>query len=122
MSEKTEKVLDAEHWRVEARAVMRDVRVHVLDIDLCHSPSLTSTNRGIYFNLTTLEGRAFCVRLSAQGFQIVGERHDCADIEKEESPFFETIYALLDSVSPDYKVSFANTLIDKLQEFQDSEK
>lgn len=119
MLEKKEQVLDAEQWRSEAQSVISDVRAHVRDLKICENPALHSTNREIYLNLTTLEGLDFCVKLSGQGFSIVGNRHDCADNANDDCEFFETIYGLLDSISPRYRDSFGKSLIEKLQELND---
>ncbi|KAL0122308.1 hypothetical protein PUN28_007207 [Cardiocondyla obscurior] len=110
-----DRVLDAEQWRVEAQAVIDDVKEHVQDLRV--SEKLTSTNQLIYLNLTTLEGLRFCVELSAAGFAVVGNRHD--DTSNVGNERFETPYSLLDFVSPQYKNSFGNALLDKLKELSD---
>ncbi|XP_020297838.1 GSK3-beta interaction protein [Pseudomyrmex gracilis] len=112
MRDDADGVLDEEQWRLEAQAVINDVRKHVQDLKV--SERLTSTNQIIYLNLTTLEGLRFCVELSAAGFTIVGNRHD--DTSNTGNERFETPYSLLDFVSPQYRNSFGNTLLDKLKE------
>ncbi|CAL1675416.1 unnamed protein product [Lasius platythorax] len=107
-----DRVLDEEQWRLEAQAVIKDVGKHVRDLRV--SERLVSTKRGIYLNLTTLEDLRFCVELSAAGFAVVGNRHDDASNAGNER--FETPYSLLDFVSPQYRNSFGNSLLDKLKE------
>lgn len=53
-------------------------------------------------------------------FQIVGHKFD--EIEEGREPkYFETIYALLDTVSPEYRSSFGDALIRKLNQLQNLE-
>lgn len=115
MRDDDDRVLDAEQWRQEAQAVIDDVRKHVRDLRV--SERLTSTNQVIYLNLITLEGLRFCVELSAAGFAIVGNRHD--DTSNAGNERFETPYGLLDFVSPRYRDSFGNALLDKLKGLSD---
>ncbi|XP_076226525.1 GSK3-beta interaction protein [Nomia melanderi] len=117
MKEEENKVLDEEQWKLEAQAVINDVKQHVTDIKL--SEVLRSTNQFIYLNLTTLEGLKFCVELSGAGFTIVGNQHD--DKSNVGNQRFETPYSLLDSVSPQYRNSFGNCLLDKLQKLSDEQ-
>ncbi|XP_018345494.1 PREDICTED: GSK3-beta interaction protein [Trachymyrmex septentrionalis] len=112
-----DRVLDAEQWRLEAQAVINDVKKHVQDLRM--SERLTSTNQIIYLNLITLEGLRFCVELSAAGFAIVGNRHD--DTSNASNERFETPYGLLNFVSPQYRNSFGNALLDKLKELSDKQ-
>lgn len=117
MTEEEDKVLDQEQWKLEAQAVISDVKQHVAEIKL--SEKLTSTNQFIYLNLTTLEGSKFCVQLSGAGFSVVGNRHD--DTSNAGNEYFETPYSLLDSVSPQYRNSFGNLLFDKLKKLSDGQ-
>jgi len=52
--------------------------------------------------------------------QIVGKAYDVVEAETE-SPFYETIYALLDHVSPEYRNSFGDALMNKLIQLQNAE-
>ncbi|XP_012533636.1 GSK3-beta interaction protein [Monomorium pharaonis] len=110
------RVLDAEQWRLEAQAVIDDVRKHVQDLRV--SEQLVSTNQVIYLNLITLEGLRFCVELSVAGFAIVGNQHDDTS-NTGNADRFETPYGLLDFISPQYRNSFGNALLDKLKELSD---
>ncbi|XP_039303752.1 GSK3-beta interaction protein isoform X2 [Solenopsis invicta] len=111
--DEADRVLDAKQWRLEAQAVIDDVRKHVQDLKV--SERLINTNQVIYLNLTTLEGLQFCVELSAAGFAIVGNRYDDTS-NADNIERFETPYSLLDFVSPQYRNSFGNALLDKLKE------
>lgn len=117
MRDDEDRVLDAEQWQLEAQAVINDVKKHVQDLRV--SERLISTNQVIYLNLITLEGLRFCIELSAAGFAIVGNRHD--DTSNAGNERFETPYGLLDFVSPQYKNSFGNALLDKLKELSDKQ-
>lgn len=50
-------------------------------------------------------------------FQVVGDNFD-ENQEAKASNYFETMYALLDSVSPGYSQSFGEALIKKLSSLQ----
>ena len=51
-------------------------------------------------------------------FQLVGHEFDLVD-DSQNTNFFETIYSLLDNISPMYRNTFSDTLIRKLQGLQD---
>ncbi|CAG9857894.1 unnamed protein product [Phyllotreta striolata] len=107
----SEHLLDSENWKLEAEAVIKDVRDHVKTLIVCEK--LTSNNSRVYLNLVTNEERTFCVELSALGFRIVGNKFDTNDLNSEE--YFETPYSLLDTISLSYKDSFAGALQKKLE-------
>ncbi|KAJ8676308.1 hypothetical protein QAD02_012095 [Eretmocerus hayati] len=111
MRSDNEKVLDAQQWRVEAQSVIDDVKEHVHELRVCSD--LSSSNSSIYLNLTTLEGCKFCISLSAEGFGVIGNQHETNDQEPVE--YFETVYSLLDHLSPQYRDSFGKSLMQRLQ-------
>ncbi|XP_032674312.1 GSK3-beta interaction protein-like [Odontomachus brunneus] len=117
MRNNVDELLDEEHWRVEAQAVINDVKMHVQNIKV--SERLTSTNKVIYLNLTTLEGLRLCVELSASGFTIVGNRYD--DVSNTNNEHFETPYSLLEYVSPRYRESFGLSLLNKLKDLKNQQ-
>lgn len=104
-----EKVLDKNQWKIEATAVINDIKNHVRQISMS---SLEGTDEFIYLNLTTLEGQDYCIQMSKMGFSIADICHD--SLNMEASTYFETPYSLLDSISPKYRESFAHKLIDSL--------
>lgn len=50
-------------------------------------------------------------------FQIVSHQFDTI-VEAEMSRYFETIYALLDTISPEYRLSFGEALAQRLSQLQ----
>lgn len=102
------------HWPDEAAAVINDVKSHVREIFI--SKSLPTTELEIYLNCETLESRKCTIRLSSEGFQIVGDAYDKVD-HLNGYPY-ETPYALLNVVSPGYAESFGNKLSAALQDLQ----
>ena len=59
----------------------------------------------------------FTFKWIALCWQIVGNQFDTIQNE-EASEYFETIYALLDTVSPGYRLSFSQALTEKLLQLQ----
>ena len=53
-------------------------------------------------------------------FQIVGKQFDTIT-ETESSQYYETIYALLDNVSPGYRCSFGEALSERLKQLQNAD-
>ncbi|XP_034245173.1 GSK3B-interacting protein [Thrips palmi] len=104
-----EKVLNKDQWHLEATAVINDVKNHVRQISISN---LEGTDDFIFLNLTTIEGQDYCIQMSKMGFAIVDVRYDSSTVEPLVC--FETPYALLDSISPKYRESFALKLIDSL--------
>lgn len=100
-------------WQSELRAVMNDVKGHVKEIEAANLPS---TNSAIYMNLTTLENSKFCVQLTASGFALVGRDYNQTTLKIDRH--YETLYSLLNLISPLYSNSFAKILSDKLNALQ----
>lgn len=98
------------NWREEANAIIDDIRNHVLSISV--SERLPETEREIFLNCETREEKSFTVRLSADGYQIVGQRFDTR--AGPASIPYETPYALLNAISPGYVNSFGNELSNAL--------
>lgn len=99
-------------WDEEARAIIDDVKNHVSHI--CISEALPSNSREIFLNCQTLEENKYTIRISSNGFQVVGRNYDCFD-ESSEAVAYETPYALLDAISPEYTKSFAENLTRALE-------
>ncbi|XP_064615812.1 GSK3-beta interaction protein-like [Liolophura sinensis] len=100
--------------KLEAEHLAQEVAYAVHDIQL--SSVLGAFDDRVYINLTTKEKESFCVQLTAQGFKIVGKEYNKVD-EKccKDNQCYETLYSLLDKVSPQYRVSFGNVLFQKLE-------
>lgn len=109
-------------WQSEANAIINDVGKHVKEIIV--SNKLPSSRLEIFFNLTTLEDKKMCIRISSEGFQVVGNEYDNiqtldSDLGTEElnTRIYETPYALLNDVSEKYIKSFGDELSSALQKF-----
>jgi len=107
-------------WAQEAAAVIRDVQEHLKEARV--STVLESDESQIYLNLTTLEGKKVTVKLCARGFCVVSkEAHDTdstAEAEDDATCHHETLYALLNTISPAYTNSFGEALREKLSRLQ----
>ena len=55
---------------------------------------------------------------SLTSIQVVGEKFDDNQEENKTSKYYETMYALLDSISPGYTQSFGEALVQKLSSLQ----
>ncbi|KAG4066188.1 hypothetical protein HA402_014488 [Bradysia odoriphaga] len=100
-------------WQDEAAAIIKDVENHVKDIQI--SSKLQSSKSEIFLNVTTLEEATFCIRISTEGFQIVGQSYDTIGSNDNTAVTYETPYALLNSVSERYVQSFGNGLTAALE-------
>ena len=90
-------------------------------------------------NLTTLEEEKFCIAITTLGLLIVGQDHNKVEglsvlksdivgkeqkimpqgsLNNSDAAFFESIYSLLDSISPAYRSAFCGELCSKLLQFQ----
>ncbi|ENN72268.1 GSK3-beta interaction protein [Dendroctonus ponderosae] len=105
-----ERVLDADGWLEEAQGLISDVKDHVKRIEV--SKALTSTNSRIYLNVETLEGGKYTFELTVQGFRFCGKDFDLDNWENAD--YYETPYALLNTVSPRFKESFMDLVFRKL--------
>lgn len=105
---------------LEAIAAVHELQFAVKDIYV--SEMLPRTSELIFLNLTTLEGQAYCVELTMKGWRVTSHRHDCmnGDINNLDLhvQYFETIYALMDRISPAYRRRFTDALMSKLAAVQ----
>jgi len=111
-----ETFLDEEGWKAEAKGVIQDIQKYVTAVKV--SDILPSSRNTIYINLTTKETIDYTIELTAQGFKVVGDRHD-TDVLKDEI-IYETPYSLLDNISPAYRQAFGDHLTDQLLKLQAS--
>jgi len=102
-------------FKVEAEAVIEDIGFTVESINI--SQELPTSRECVYLNVLTKECRSLCVELSVLGFRIVGDNFDEIQ-EGRVSKYYETMYALLDTVSPGYCKSFGEALVQKLSSLQ----
>lgn len=106
-------------WQDEAAAIIKDVEKHVKDIRI--STALESSKTEIYLNVTTLEEKQFCIRISTEGFQIVGHLYDTVESNTTTtSVAYETPYALLNDISAGYVQSFGNDLTAALEKVMEN--
>lgn len=105
-------------WQDEAAAIIKDIQKHVKDIQI--STKLESRKTEIFLNISTLEEEIFCVRVSCEGFQIVGRSYDTVDVNEKTSVAYETPYALLNDISAGYVQSFGNDLTVALEKLIDN--
>lgn len=98
-------------FRVEAGLVIEDIGFTVESISI--STALPSSRQCVYLNVLTKERESLCVELSVLGFRVVGDQFD-KNQEGGETTYYETMYALLDLVSPGYSQAFGEALVQKL--------
>ncbi|KAL9985148.1 hypothetical protein ACROYT_G007518 [Oculina patagonica] len=98
-------------FKVEAELVIEDIGFTVDSISI--SKKLPSSRECVYLNVLTKESTSLCIELSVLGFRIVGDKFDEKQ-ESRDSKYYETMYALLDAVSPGYTQSFGEALVRKL--------
>ncbi|ELU03636.1 hypothetical protein CAPTEDRAFT_186190 [Capitella teleta] len=104
---------------IEAEEAAKEIAFAVKDVVV--SQELPYTKDLVYMNLTTRENQRLCIQLSCQGFRIVGnEFNKVTTDERKFSRHFETIYALLDDVSPGYRNSFGDALFMKLSALKET--
>ncbi|XP_068437212.1 GSK3-beta interaction protein [Clinocottus analis] len=97
---------------LEAEAVVKDVLFAVAEMHV--SKSLNSTSDVAYINVETREGNRYCVELSEAGLRVVGHAFNQVD-EDLSTQYYETVYSLLDSLSPGYREAFGNALLQRLE-------
>ena len=97
----------------EVPIILKDIGYSVASIEL--SQILPNRPDLLYLNIRTKENNDFCIRLSVNGFQVAGHSFNLDEGASTEFPEpFETVYALLQSISPSYVQSFGNALLSKL--------
>lgn len=83
---------------------------------------LPRTNDLLFMNVTTLEGQTYCVELCGKGYRVASARQDCMNGDFRQldlhTRYFESIYQLLDTLSPAHREKFASNLADKLADLQ----
>ena len=113
-----ERVLTGDEWQVEALAVIHDVKDHVWEI--CIADMSVNNDQLIHLNLTTKEKNRYCIELTAQGFRVVGHEYNQVNLLSDN--YFETPYALLDTLSPLYRQAFGDSLVSKLMLLHSSQE
>lgn len=103
---------DVKDMRLEAEAVVNDVLFAVAEMHV--SQSLGSASDVAYINVETREGNRYCLELTEAGLRVVGYAFDQVD-EDLSNQYHETVYSLLDTLSPGYREAFGNALLQRLE-------
>ncbi|KAM8913246.1 GSK3-beta interaction protein [Spinachia spinachia] len=97
---------------LEAEAVVKDV---LFAVDEMHvSQSLNSASDVAYINVETREGNRYCVELTEAGLRVVAYAFNQVD-ENVNTQYHETVYSLLNKLSPGYREAFGNALLQRLE-------
>lgn len=105
-------------WKSEANAVIEDVKQFVSSISIAKEPE--SNDMSIYFDIETFEREKFIVSMRSYGFTILNPNDKNNQDSDDNQPIvYETINALLDSKSVEYRKAFANSLLTKLTSIVD---
>ncbi|GMR57050.1 hypothetical protein PMAYCL1PPCAC_27245 [Pristionchus mayeri] len=101
---------------LEAVAAIHELSFAVESI--CVSEMLPRTGDLLFVNVTTTEGQPYCLELTQKGWRITSIRSDCmiGDFTKLELfiKYYDSLYALLDDISPGYKQRFGERVAKKL--------
>ncbi|XP_060939422.1 GSK3-beta interaction protein [Limanda limanda] len=108
---------DVKDMRLEAEAVVTDVLFAVTVMHVSYS--LSSALDVAYINVQTREGNRYCLELTEAGLRVVGYAFDQVD-EDLTNQYHETVYSLLDSLSPGYREAFGNALLQRLEMLKQS--
>ncbi|XP_029349641.1 GSK3-beta interaction protein [Echeneis naucrates] len=108
---------DVKDMRLEAEAVVNDVLFAVTQMHV--SQSLNSELDVAYINVETREGNLYCLELTEAGLRVVGYAFDQVD-EDLSDQYYETVYSLLDTLSPGYTEAFGNALLQRLENLKQS--
>ncbi|XP_018619583.1 GSK3-beta interaction protein [Scleropages formosus] len=103
---------DVKDMRLEAEAVVNDVLFAVAEMYVSHL--LENTLDVAYINVKTREGNRYCLELTEAGLRVVGYEFDHVD-DTLTCQYHETVYSLLDSLSPGYREAFGNALLQRLE-------
>lgn len=126
---------DVKDMRLEAEAVVNDVLFTVSEMHV--SQSLNCASDVAYINVETREGNRYCLELTEAGLrvraravfsviymfmklkcgsvrQVVGYTFNQVN-EDLNTQYHETVYSLLDTLSPGYREAFGNALLQRLE-------
>ncbi|VTJ64954.1 Hypothetical predicted protein [Marmota monax] len=114
---------DMKDMRLEAEAVVNDVLFAVNNMFV--SKSLHCADDVAYINVETKERNRYCLELTEAGLRVtqfsshthpkvVGYAFDQVE-DHLQTPYHETVYSLLDTLSPAYREAFGNALLQRLE-------
>uniref|UniRef100_A0A0R3RPJ1 DUF727 domain-containing protein n=1 Tax=Elaeophora elaphi TaxID=1147741 RepID=A0A0R3RPJ1_9BILA len=105
---------------LEAVAAVHELSFAVKTISV--SEILPRTPDLIFVNVTTVEGQPYCLELTLKGWRVTSLRHDCmqGDYTRLDlfTVYYDTLYDLMDKLSPDYRNLFSEKLAQKLRMLQ----
>lgn len=101
--------------RLEAEAIVNDVLFAVTKMHV--SQSLNSALDVAYINVEIKEGNQYCLELTEAGLRVVGYAFDHVN-EDLSTHYHETVYSILDSLSPGYREAFGNALLQRLEKLK----
>ncbi|VDK88144.1 unnamed protein product [Litomosoides sigmodontis] len=108
---------------LEAVAAVHELSFAVKTISV--SEILPRTPDLIFVNVTTVEGQSYCLELTLKGWRVTSLRHDCMQGDYTRlnlfTVYYDTLYDLIDKLSPDYKNLFSEKLAQKLRVLQAAE-
>lgn len=103
---------EVKDMRLEAEAIVNDVLFAVANMFV--SKNLPGAVDMAYINVEIKERTRYCLELTDAGLRVVGFAFD--QIEPRCcSQYHETVYSLLDSLSPAYREAFGNALLRRLE-------
>ncbi|XP_075874315.1 GSK3-beta interaction protein [Nelusetta ayraudi] len=103
---------DVKDMRLEAEAVVNDVLFAVSEMHV--SQSLNCASDVAYINVEITEGNRFCLELTEAGLRVVGYAFNQVK-DDLGTQYHETVYSLLDTLSPGYREAFGNALLQRLE-------
>ncbi|RMB98767.1 hypothetical protein DUI87_24986 [Hirundo rustica rustica] len=103
---------DVKDMRLEAEAVVNDVLFAVSNMFV--SKTLPCAEDVAYINVETRERNRYCLELTEAGLRVVAYDFDQTD-DRLQTPYHETVYSLLDSLSPAYREVFGNAILQRLE-------
>ncbi|GMT10647.1 hypothetical protein PFISCL1PPCAC_1944, partial [Pristionchus fissidentatus] len=108
---------------LEAVAAMHELSFAVQSI--CVSEMLPRTTDLLFVNVTTTEGQPYCLELTLKGWRVTSLRTDCmiGDFTRIEMfiKYYDSLYALLDDISPGYRQRFGERVAKKLMMLQNED-
>ena len=96
----------------EASIIINDVSYAVDKIEL--ATNILQEPHSVFFSIRTKEKQDFLINLTLKGFCVVDKPES-----DQSATFYETIYALLQDISPSYVSSFSNALFMKLNSLKE---
>ncbi|XP_053331276.1 GSK3B-interacting protein [Spea bombifrons] len=103
---------EVKDMRLEAEAIVNDVLFAVGNMFV--SKNLPCAEDVAYINVEIKEGTRYCLELTEAGLRVVGYSFDQVD-EESRNPYHETVYSLLDTLSPAYREAFGTALLRRLE-------